>query len=384
MKTPLYISGLGSHLPDVMSAERAVELGLYDPEDYEWYGWTGATVAGDLSAPDMAVLAAREAIERSGRAPHDIDLHMHSGSWKQGPVGWSAHQYVLRNITDRDIPSYNVWQACNGTMSGMELAASYLMAVPERTEALLTGADNLGTPDFNRWSFGLQNGVLGDGATAVLLSKHEGFARLMAIKTVSTSDLEHLYRGEEPLVPTAIDNRTKVDFRERMAAVGEGAAVEWMVTRQGDLRAETALATLAEAGIGPEDVTRVTHVFTARDAYLKVILDPIGVDPDKGLGDFGHGWGHLTVNDQIMGLEHLVETGQVGPGDHVLMVGHGGGTTITIIVVRIEYSPAWSSRNPSPANTTQPAKAASGTSSYQRIRIAPNVASGQARLEDGQ
>jgi 3-oxoacyl-[acyl-carrier-protein] synthase-3 len=49
----------------------------------------------------------------------------------------------------------------------------------------------------------------------------------------------------------------------------------------------------------------------------------------------------MTVNDQVVGLTHLVETGQVGPGDHVLIVAHGGGVSITCAVVRIERSPEW-------------------------------------------
>lgn len=49
----------------------------------------------------------------------------------------------------------------------------------------------------------------------------------------------------------------------------------------------------------------------------------------------------MTVNDQIVGLTHLVETGQVGPGDHVLIVAHGGGVSITCAVVRIDERPSW-------------------------------------------
>lgn len=44
---------------------------------------------------------------------------------------------------------------------------------------------------------------------------------------------------------------------------------------------------------------------------------------------------------KIVGLTHLVETGQVGPGDHVLIVAHGGGVSITCAVVRIDERPDW-------------------------------------------
>ncbi|MEV6974450.1 ketoacyl-ACP synthase III family protein [Kitasatospora sp. NPDC093806] len=344
MKTPeIFIAGLGTYLPELFDARKAVALGLYDGEDYEWYGWKSAAVAGDMPAPDMAVTAARQAMRRSGLHPHDLDLHIHACGHEQGPEGWSAQHYILRHITDRDIPSFRVWQACSGLIGSLELAACYLRAVPERSAALVTGADNVGTPSFNRWDFGIQNGVVGDAASAVVLSTTGGFARLLAINTGSTAEVEEQYRGAEPLFPPSLTVGRSIDFKERLAAAGglEETVAE-VVRRQGELRTEIALRTLAEADLDAADITRVAHVFTGQESYLKVILDPMGLRPEQGLLDFGSRLGHLTVNDQIVGLEHLVATGQVGAGDHVLIVAHGGGVSITCAVVRIEARPDWS------------------------------------------
>lgn len=355
MKTPgIYVAGLGSYLPETTPAEEAVEQGLYDPDDYDWYGWTGAAVAGEMSAPDMAIRAAHQAVSRSRLSSWDIDLHMHAHIWPQGPQGWSPQHYILRNVTDRDAPSFMVWQACAGMLSATELAASHLIADPDRGSALVTGADNVGTPDFNRWAFGLQNGVIGDAASAVLLSRREGFARLVSVNSGSTADLEQLYRGNEPIFPPSSGDGRQVDFQERLKAFGADLAttVDGVVSRQGELRAEIALRTLAEAGIGPEEVTRVAHVFTGQESYLKTILDPMGVSSDKGLLEYGRQFGHTTVNDQFIGLDHLVTTGQVGPGDHVLMVAHGGGTAIACAVVRIEQRPSWAAPGPGPTAST--------------------------------
>jgi 3-oxoacyl-[acyl-carrier-protein] synthase-3 len=48
-------------------------------------------------------------------------------------------------------------------MATIELAACWLLGAPDRTAALLTGADNVGTPNFDRWSFGLQRRVVQGG-----------------------------------------------------------------------------------------------------------------------------------------------------------------------------------------------------------------------------
>ncbi|MFF5858301.1 ketoacyl-ACP synthase III family protein [Streptomyces sp. NPDC012751] len=340
MKTPdLYITGLGVHIPDVVDAGRAVELGLYDAEDHAYQGWTGAAVAGDLSAPDMAVRAARQAARRAGSHPHDLALHLHACLYRQGPGAWSAQHYILRHLTDRDIPSYLVGQGCNGLIGSLELAACHLMAVPERTAALITGADNVGTPRFNRWAR-LENGVVADGASAVLLGKRPGFARLLSVNSGSTAEVEERFRTEE--FPPVTDGEG-ADPGDRHPAVRPRLAEPdaEVVDRQGELRTELALRTIAEADLDVGDVTRVAHIFTGRESHLKSILAPMGLSPEQGLLDFGRRLGHMTVNDQIVGLNHLVETGKVGTGDHVLLVAHGAGVSVTCAMVRIEYPPAW-------------------------------------------
>ncbi|MGW1541295.1 ketoacyl-ACP synthase III family protein [Streptomyces sp. NPDC002309] len=339
MKTPdLYIAGLGVYIPEIFTAEKAVALGLYDAEDHRYQGWTGAAVAGDTPAPDMAVRAALQAGERAGIHPQDLALHIHACAHRQGPGAWSAQHYILRHLTDRDIPAFHVGQACNGLIGSIELAACYLQAVPEREAALVTGADNVGTPHFNRWA-SLENGVIADGASAVLLTKRPGFARVLSINSGSTAEVEAQFRDEE-FPPVNAGEHVDAGARPAAPATTDEAVAE-AVGRQGELRTELALRTVAEADLDMGDITRVAHIFTGRKSYLKGILDPLGLSPEQGLFEFGRRLGHMTVNDQIVGLNHLVETGQVGPGDHVLIVAHGGGVSITCAVVRIEHQPSW-------------------------------------------
>ncbi|MET9881096.1 hypothetical protein ABZZ36_41960 [Actinacidiphila glaucinigra] len=180
---------------------------------------------------------------------------------EQGPGGWTAQRYILRHVTDQDIPSYPVSQGSNGPIGSLELAACYLQAVPERAAALVTGADNLGTPHFNRWA-SLENGVLGDGASAVVLTRRPGFARLLSISTGSTAEVEERFRDEEfpPVTGAgAPDRPTAAEAAPLDEAISEA------VGRQGELRTELALRTMAEAGLDVGDITRVAHIFTGRE-----------------------------------------------------------------------------------------------------------------------
>jgi 3-oxoacyl-[acyl-carrier-protein] synthase III len=259
MKTPgLFLAGLGVYLPEVVSAREAVESGLYAEEHFRSRGWTGAAVARDMPAPDMAILAAKQALERSGHHASDIGVHLHAcGAHVQGPEGWSAQHYVLRHVADTDVTSYRIWQSCNGMMGALELAACLLLAVPERAAALLTGADNLGTPEIDRWDPGLDNAIFGDAGSAAVLSRRSGFARLLAISSASLSDAEELYRGTAPLFPPPRASAGQ-PFKARDWLGGDQAFAENLaevVARQAEVRTEVALRVLAEADITLADVT---------------------------------------------------------------------------------------------------------------------------------
>ena len=57
-----FIESIGLYLPETYSTESAVADGYLDADTREKNGWTGTAVAGDISAPDMAVIATREAL----------------------------------------------------------------------------------------------------------------------------------------------------------------------------------------------------------------------------------------------------------------------------------------------------------------------------------
>lgn len=345
MKTPgLFLAGLGIYLPEVMTAREAVENGLYREDYYLARGWTGATVARDMPAPDMAILAGKQALERSGHGPGDIGVHIHACGHEQGPSGWSAQHYVLRHVADTDVTSYRIWQSCNGMMGAMELAACFLLAVRGRSAALLTGSDNLGTPEVDRWDPGVDNAIFGDSGCAVVLSRRSGFARLLSISSASLADAEELYRGNAPLFPPRANAGTSYKARQWLGGdEASGESLTEVVARQAEIRTEVALRALAEADTDVRDVARVAHVFVGHERHLRPILGPMGIATDRGLLDYGRGLGHLTVSDQVAGLDHLVVTGQVVPGDRVLLVGHGGGVAVSAAVVRVEKTPDWGS-----------------------------------------
>ena len=70
-----------------------------------------------------------------------------------------------------------------------------------------------------------------------------------------------------------------------------------------------------------------------------VFLDPIGVEESHGIWDFTRRHGHAGPVDMIRGLEHVWRTGQVVPGDKVLLVGGAPGMEAACAVVEIVQAP---------------------------------------------
>lgn len=336
----LYLAGIGSHLPPRYSAARAVAEGRYDEATAAASGMVSASVSESTPAPEMAIDAARKALAESGHSPEDIGFLLHSYTHHQGPDGWSAVHYILNNTIDRPIPAIEIKQGCLGMVAGIEAAANRLIANPTHDAALVTTADNYSTPGVDRWrASGLF--VLGDAGSAVVVSRRGGFCELLSVGSLSDSSMEILHRAGEELFPPGVTRGRGLNLSERAEKVreqwAEGKAPP--IKNFGDRVAEIAERTLKEAGLTLDDVARVCHLGFGRTALDAMFLLPLDVPEDKDVWDYVSTIGHTGAADLFLGLEHIWRTGQVGPGDHVLLVGASNGMEAGAAVVRIVSSP---------------------------------------------
>ena len=125
-----FIESIGLYLPESYSTESAVADGSLDADTRERSGWTGTAVAGDISAPDMAVVAIREALSRSRYSGEDLALFLYGSSGIQGIPAWPAHHYVQRKAIGGTAPAVGIDASCNSTLLGFSLAAGYLSLLP--------------------------------------------------------------------------------------------------------------------------------------------------------------------------------------------------------------------------------------------------------------
>ncbi|WUI00908.1 ketoacyl-ACP synthase III family protein [Spirillospora sp. NBC_00431] len=340
----VFIKGIGVFLPPTVDIGQAVAQGLYPAGDVELHELGGAAVAGDVPAPEMALRAAQSAFKRCGQRPEDTALLLYADSWHQGPDGWQPQYYLQKHLLGGDVLAVETRHGCNGMFSALELAAGYLGGDPRRRPALVVAADNFGTPMMDRWRMG-PGYVTGDAASAVLLDGEDGFARLRSVVNTAVPEAEEVHRSGEPLFPPGPTTGRPLNFADRAAdfnrramADGSGTAVWVNVHRT---LVTTVDRALEEAGIELGDITRVAFMNYSREIVEQRCMGALGLPMSMSTWDFGRTVGHLAASDQIVSLDHLLDTGQLVPGDHALLVGVGPGITISTAVVEILTVPPW-------------------------------------------
>ena len=329
-------SGIGVAGTGQVDTADAVDRGWWGSEDREASGLISISVAGATPAPDLAVEAARRALDQSGHAPTDICGVFHTNVHPQGPDGWSAQHYINRQTVNQPVTSVEIHNGCVGFFSALHLATCYLMAAPDRVAALLTCADNFGTPAVDRWHVS-KLFVLADGGGAVVLSKRAGFASLLAVGAASDPELEEHHRGAGDLFPPSLTTGQLLNFDERME-YGQQKATQGTLRSMGDfgsLLVDTVERTLKEAGTSLGEIALVVHDGFNHDPLRFIFLDALDVPDERGIWEFTRRTGHAGPLDAIRGLEHAWASGKAQPGDKVLLLSGAPGMEAACAVVEI-------------------------------------------------
>nr|MDT0660546.1 ketoacyl-ACP synthase III family protein [Micromonospora sp. DSM 115978] len=337
----VYINGIGVFLPEVVDVREAIERGLVPPGTGAGLGFTGVAVAGEMPAPEMALRAAQDALKGSGVSPDEIALLLYAAVWQQGPVGWQPQFHLQRYLVGDDALAVQINHGCAGLFSAIELAIGSLRATDENRAALVVAGDNFGTPLMNRCAAGAGLAVVGDGASAVVLTRNPGFARLLSIRTANHSAMEEAWRAGEPMFPPGITVGRETDFvrvheafKERVATAEHGLMSILHVQRGVDC----VRGALTDAEVEPADITRVIcHNMPREDT--RNYLGMLGFPLSRSTWEFGSRIGHLGASDQVISLHHLITTGALVPGDHVLLCGLAPGVTYKAAVVQIVDEP---------------------------------------------
>ena len=339
----IYLGAAAAELGRSESTADAVAAGRYDAAAQAADGYHAVRVTdGDgRSAVDLAVAAGSRALRRSGIDPATVRLVLHASLAHQGLEDFSPAPHIQRRTVGGSGVAMEVRQASNGGMAALELAADHLAARDDPESVLITTADRFVPPVWDRYrtAGGM---VLADGATAVLLSRRPGFARLHSVVSIGDTRFEQMQVGGAAWndAPGAegwpLSSQARIDGF--VAERGEAVFIDLM-QMVWTVEAETVERALAEAGVAAADVDHWVYPnmgagltdWSSRKAY--------GVDVTRTTWEWGREQGHLGAGDQFAALAHLGDTGQLRPGQLVVLHGAGTGFAFTTAVLEIVATP---------------------------------------------
>ncbi|MFI5586478.1 ketoacyl-ACP synthase III family protein [Amycolatopsis sp. NPDC051758] len=335
----LHLTGIGADVGALTPVAVPLAAGEFTSADADRTGQL-STAVSTLPGPELAVRAGREALRQSELTTGDAawpTLCLHAGIYHPGIDFWHAASYVRDQLGLGAGPglTLELGAMSNSLVAGLDIAASVLRGRPDHEAALITAGDRFGAPGFPHWS--TDTGIVyGDAGSAVVLSRRPGLARVRAIASFTDPSLEGLQRGDEPFRTASVTAHRSLDIRRRKRQwLGRHGGPAHVDTRNADGVTTVVKTALSEAGIDLPDIAKICAPHYGRRLVHTQILRPLGVPEHRTMTELGLRVGHLGASDQIVALDHLLRTGEAGPGDHVLLLGIGVGMTWTAVVLQL-------------------------------------------------
>ncbi|WP_116246352.1 ketoacyl-ACP synthase III family protein [Nocardiopsis sp. FIRDI 009] len=318
------------------TVEEALAASDVDTRTARDLGYTSLPVSEDVAPPDMAVRAARTALDRAGRSADDVSLLAHASVHHQGHDAWSAPHYIANELGARAAVPVGLLQQCNGGAIGIELAADRLARDPSGA-VLVTTADRFLMPSWHRWltDYGM---AAGDAGTAVLVERGDGAAAdllLHAITTRAAPELEVMHRGDDGLNGGPLEHSPMIDVRRPKRAFIRSHGAETFTKIAHERIEDVVAACQAEAGLARGDRRLRFAVLPrlGRKAMDEAYRPPLERAADTEIVDLGRASGHVGAGDLNASLAEIAADGLLAPGEYALVLNGGGGFTFTAVVV---------------------------------------------------
>jgi len=284
---------------DKMEASTGILRRWYAPEDW--------------ASSDLAVRAARQALERAGRRPEEVDLIL-VGTDSPDYITPATSVVVQHKLGAVNAGTFDIGCACASFPTGLATAAGWIAANASIRSVLVVGVylmHKLADPADPMVFF------YGDGAGAALLepASEPGFVAAAAIADGSYAQHWGIYAGgtAEPATEEAVrQGRTQVRLVERYPPE---------VNHEGWPRVVRQLAENGGFALGDIDLVIFTQV---RKPSIELVMADLGL-PLERAHTVMEEWGYTGSACLGMAFDDAVEKGRVAAGDLVVFVGSGVG-----------------------------------------------------------
>ena len=318
------IIGIGSYLPDTTLTNQDLEQ-MVDTSD-EWIvtrtGIRERRLAEEgHGTSDLAVPAARRAIERAGVADEQIDLLV---------VGTSTPDHLFPStacITQRKLgltcPAFDVNAACSGFVYALQVGTAAIESGRADT-VLVVGADALTRHiDFTDRATCV---LFGDGAGAVVLraADEPGIMSIVLGADGTGGDLLKVEAGGSA-APCTVE---RVEARQHYVKMNGNEVYKFAVR----MVPKATLEALAGSGNDVEDLAwLIPH--QANQRILDTIEERLGIADEKVFSNLEK-TGNTSAASIPLAIDDLYTSGRLRPGDLIALVGFGAGLTWGAATIR--------------------------------------------------
>lgn len=315
------ITATGCHLPEREVSNDELRRRFQTPELAEFVDKMEAAtgirrrwwVADDMATSDLALPAARQALERAGKRPEEVDLIL-LGTDSPDYLTPSTSVVLQHKLGAKGAGTFDINCACASFPTGVATAAGWIAVNPGISTVLVVGAylmHRLADPSDPTIFF------YGDGAGAAVLepASEPGFLAAAAQADGTYHDYWGIYAGgtAEPASAEAVAaGRTQVRFLKRYPPE---------VNHEGWPRLVRRLAREGGFEVGDIDLLILTQV---RKPSIELVMEELGL-PMERTHTIMEEWGYTGSACIPMALHDAWTRGKVAPGDLVVLVGSGVG-----------------------------------------------------------
>ena len=291
-----------AHIPDFvdnMEASTGITTRWWAPEDW--------------CASDIALPAARQALEKAGRRPEDVDLII-LGTDSPDYITPATSVVLQHKLGAVDAGTFDVGCACASFPTGATIAAGMIASNPALKTVLVVGVYNmhkLAAADDPMVFF------YGDGAGAAVLEPvgEPGFVSSALRADGSYHGHWGIYSGAtfEPATEEAVrEGRTMVKMIDRYPPE---------VNHEGWPKVVRSLAENGGFEVSDIDFAIFTQV---RKPSIELVMADLGLATEK-THTVMEKWGYTGSACVPIALDDAIEQGMISSGDLLVMVGSGVG-----------------------------------------------------------
>lgn len=321
------VLGTGAHTPERILTNADLEK-MVETSD-EWIttrtGIKERHIADENTATsDIAIPAARKALEDAKLTPEDIDLII-VATVTPDMFFPSTACFVQKGIGAKNAKAFDISAACSGFIYALTIAKNFIENGSSK-HALIIGAETLSKQ--TDWKDRNTCVLFGDGAGAIILGAVEGPSSILSTYLGSDGNYwELLYNpgcgSRNPASQKVLDERLcyirmsgKETFKVAVTKMSEAAekAIELANIKFEDL----ALLIPHQANMRIIEAIAKKADFPMEKVYVNI-----------------HRYGNMSAATTIVALDEARKAGKVKAGDIVELVAFGGGFTWGAAVIKL-------------------------------------------------